>query len=96
MNQNISLKKIEWNGHCLQLRHPLEINVQLIDGFYEGYYKDLDMYTVALNNEQLQKNFNREFFVMWDVYKDELDEKLTKKARDIKHKICENIVKVIK
>ncbi len=54
------------------------------------------MYTVALNNEQLQKNFNREFFVMWDVYKDELDEKLTKKARDIKHKICENIVKVIK
>lgn len=91
INQIILFEKIEWNNHCIQLKYPLEINMQIIDGFWEGYYEDLDMYIVAPDAEQLKKDFQEEFFVMWQVYANEPDEKLTIKARDIKYKILNSI-----
>jgi hypothetical protein len=91
INQIISFEKIEWNNHCIQFKYPLEINMQIIDGFWEGYYEDLDMYIVASDAEQFKKDFQEEFFVMWQVYANEPDEKLTRKARDIKYKILDSI-----
>lgn len=91
INQIISFEKIEWNNYCIQFNYPIEINMQIIDGFWEGYYEDLDILIVAKDAEQFKKDFQEEFFIMWHVYANEPDEKLTRKARDIKHKILDSI-----
>ncbi len=89
--QIISFDKIEWNNCCIQFKYPIEINIQVIDGFWEGYYEELDMILIAQDAEQFKKDFQEEFFVMWQVYANEPDEKLTRKARDIKYKILDSI-----
>lgn len=91
INQIISFGKIEWDNYNIQLKYPIEITIQNIDGFWEGYYEDLDIYIVASDAEQFKKDFQEEFFVMWQVYANEPDEKLTKKAREIKYKILNSI-----
>jgi len=91
INQIISFEKIEWDNYCIQLKYPIEITIQIIDGFWEGYYEDLDIYIIAQDAEQFKKDFQEEFFVMWQVYANEPDEKLTRKARDIKYKILDSI-----
>ena len=95
INQIISFEKIEWNNYCIQFKYPLEINMQIIDGFLEGYYEDLDILIVAPDAEQFIKDFQEEIFVVWQVYANEPDEKLTRKARDIKYRILDSIKGVI-
>ncbi len=65
--------------------------MQIIDGLLEGYYEDLDILIVAPDAEQFIKDFQEEIFVMWQVYAKEPDEKLTRKARDIKYRILDYI-----
>ncbi len=91
LNQIISFEKIEWNNCCIQFKYPIEITIQVIDGFLEGYYEELDIIIIAQDAEQFKKDFQEEFFVMWQVYANEHDEKLTRKARDIKYKILDSI-----
>ncbi len=91
LNQIISFDKIEWNNCCIKFKYPIEINIQVIDGFWEGYCEELDMIIIAQDAEQFKKDFQEEFFVMWQVYANEPDEKLTRKARDIKYKILDSI-----
>lgn len=91
LNQIISFDKIEWNNCCIKFKYPIEINIQVIDGFWEGYYEELDMIIIAQDAEQFKKDFQEEFFIMWQVYANEPDEKLTRKARDIKYKILDSI-----
>ncbi|HJH31476.1 MAG TPA: hypothetical protein C5S50_04710 [Methanosarcinaceae archaeon] len=49
--------------------------------------EELDIFLVSPDIEQLKEDFEEEFFVMWDVYSKESDEKLTENARRIKYKI---------
>jgi hypothetical protein len=91
INQIISFEKIEWDNYCIQLKYPIEITIQIIDGFWEGYSEDLDIIVIGQDAEQVKKDFQEEYFVMWQVYKNEPDEKLTRKAIDIKHKILDSI-----
>jgi hypothetical protein len=91
LNQIISFDKIEWNNCCIKFKYPIEVDIQVIDGFWEGYYEELDMIIIAQDAEQFKKDFQEEFFVMWQVYANEPDDKLTRKARDIKYKILDSI-----
>jgi len=86
--------KVEWSKHIIQLKHPIDIDVVYTDGFLEGHNEELDIFLAASDIEQLRSDFEEEFFVMWDVYSKEPDEKLTKKAREIKYKILDLVMGV--
>lgn len=82
-----TFEKIKWGNYQIQLERPIEINLNFVGDLWECSNDELDIFLVAPDIEQLKKDFDEEFFVMWDVYSKESDEKLTEKARRIKYKV---------
>ena len=80
-------ENIKWENHRIQLERPIEINLNFAGDLWECSNEELDIFLVASDIEQLKKDFEEEFFVMWDVYSKESDDKLTEKARQIKYNI---------
>ena len=60
----------------------------------EGNNEEFGIYLSASGIEQLKRDFEEDFFIMWDVYSNESDEKLTKKAKDIKYRILNLVIGV--
>ncbi|AKB64930.1 hypothetical protein [Methanosarcina mazei] len=79
--------KVRWENHILQFKHPIAVDIVYTNDFLEGNNEELGIFLAASDIEQLKRNFEEDFFVMWDVYSKEPDEKLTKKAKDIKYRI---------
>ena len=82
-----TFEKIKWENHQIQLERPIEINLNFVGDLWECSNDEFDIFLVAPDIEQLKKDFEEEFFVMWNVYSKESDEKLTEKARRIKYKV---------
>ena len=82
-----TFENIKWGDHRIQLERPIEINLNFAGDLWECSNEELDIFLVASDIEQLKKDFEEEFFVMWDVYSKESDDKLTEKARQIKYNI---------
>ncbi|MDO9518508.1 MAG: hypothetical protein Q7J10_10760 [Methanosarcinaceae archaeon] len=82
-----AFKNIKWDNHQIQLERPIEINLNFSGDLWECSNDELDIFLVDPDIEQLKKDFEEEFFVMWDVYSKESDDKLTEKARQIKYNI---------
>lgn len=80
-------ENIKWENHHIQLERPIDINLNFAGDLWECSNEELDIFLVASDIEQLKKDFEEEFFVMWDVYSKESDDKLTEKARQIKYNI---------
>ncbi|MGP8329112.1 MAG: hypothetical protein ACT6FF_02175 [Methanosarcinaceae archaeon] len=80
-------EKIKWGNHQIHLEHPIEVNLNFVGNLWECSNEELDIFLVSPDIEQLKEDFEEEFFVMWDVYSKESDEKLTENARRIKYKI---------
>lgn len=83
--------KIEWGAYKFSLKNKLGVEINFSEGMWEAENKELDIFIVADDINELKEAFQEEFFVMWQVYSHESDEHLTTKARKIK----ENIIGVI-
>jgi hypothetical protein len=84
--------EVKCGKNRIQLKHNIAIDVVYTDDYLEGQNEELNIFLAAHDIEQLRSDFQEEFFVMWDVYSKEPDEKLTKKAKEIKDTIL-NLVK---
>lgn len=87
----ILFNEIEWDNHKFKLLRPLELDINFVDELWEGENRDLDIFLVASDMDELIASFQEEFFVIWDVYSREPDSNLTTKAQQIK----ENLLKLV-
>ena len=77
--------EVKWSNHIIQLKHPIAIDVVYTDDLLEGQNEELNIFLASHDIKQLRSDFQEEFFVMWDVYSKEPDEKLTKSKRNKRH-----------
>ncbi|RSD34411.1 MAG: hypothetical protein CI953_881 [Methanohalophilus sp.] len=87
----ILFNEIEWDNHKFKLLRPLELDINFVDELWEGENRDLDIFLVASDMDELIASFREEFFVIWEVYSREPDSNLTTKAQQIK----ENLLKLV-
>lgn len=87
--------EITWGSHKFQLSSQIKLDIDFFDDMWEAENTDLDIYVVADDIEELESNFQEEFFVMWQVYSQEPDANLTAKARQIKKTLRDLITGVI-
>ena len=87
----ILFNEIEWDNHKFKLSGPLELDINFVDELWEGENRDLDIFLVASDMDELLASFQEEFFVIWEVYSKEPDSNLTAKAQQIK----ENLLKLV-
>lgn len=87
----ILFNEIEWDNHKFKLFRPLELDINFVDELWEGENRDLDIFLVASDMDELIASFREEFFVIWEVYSRETDSNLTTKAQQIK----ENLLKLV-
>ncbi|RXG33529.1 hypothetical protein [Methanohalophilus sp. WG1-DM] len=87
----ILFNEIEWDNHKFKLSGPLELDINFVDELWEGENRDLDIFLVASDMDELIASFREEFFVIWEVYSREPDSNLTTKAQQIK----ENLLKLV-
>ena len=87
----ILFNEIEWDNHKFKLLRPLGLDINFVDELWEGENRDLDIFLVASDMDELIASFREEFFVIWEVYSREPDSNLTTKAQQIK----ENLLKLV-
>jgi hypothetical protein len=87
----ILFNEIEWDNHKFKLLRPLGLDINFVDELREGENRDLDIFLVASDMDELIASFREEFFVIWEVYSREPDSNLTTKAQQIK----ENLLKLV-
>jgi hypothetical protein len=87
----ILFNEIEWDNHKFKLLRPLGLDINFVDELWEGENRDLDIFLVASDMDELIASFREEFFVIWEVYSRETDSNLTTKAQQIK----ENLLKLV-
>lgn len=93
-NNSLFFETIKWDNYKIQLKQPVALDIDFSDDFWEGSNEDLGIYLATSDLDQLKKDFNEEFFVMWDVYSKKPDIRLTEKAKEIKYKILDLVMGV--
>jgi hypothetical protein len=90
----ILFNEIEWDNHKFKLLRPLEMDINFDGQFLEGKNRDLDIFLVASDMDELIASFREEFFVIWEVYSKEPDSNLTTKAQQIKENLLKLVIEV--
>ncbi len=93
--KSIYFDEINWEQYSFQLVSQLKLDIEFTENMWKGENEELEIFLVEDSINDLKSIFQEEFFVMWQVYSQEPDEKLTNKAKQIKNKIM-NIIGCVK
>ncbi|WP_410508118.1 hypothetical protein RSJ42_15225 [Methanosarcina hadiensis] len=80
-------EKIIWNMHYFHLNREVILKISFSDGYWEGSCEELGIFVASTNPEECIRDFQEEFYVLWEEYANEDDENLTADARELKYRI---------
>ncbi len=81
--------KIAWEGYSFQLNREISLQLSFSEGWWEGICEELNIFVSSTDPEDCIRDFQEEFYVLWEEYANEDDENLTADARELKYKILE-------
>jgi len=79
--------KIAWDGYSFQLNQEISLLLSFTEGCWEGRCEELDIFVSSADSEECIRDFQEEFYVLWEEYANEDDENLTADAMELKYKI---------
>ena len=81
--------KIAWEGYSFQLNREISLQLSFSEGWWEGICEELNIFVSSADPEDCIRDFQEEFYMLWEEYANEDDENLTVDARELKYKILE-------
>lgn len=91
--ERITFKEICYGEQALKLKSTVKVEGELSNKGWSFYYEPLDLLVSAPTIDECKEDFQEEFYVLYEEYAEEADEKLTKSAQELKRKLL-NLVKV--
>jgi len=79
--------RIVWEGRSFQLNREISLQLSFSEGWWEGSCEELNIFVSSADTEECIRDFQEEFYVLWEEYANEDDENLTADARELKYKI---------
>ena len=91
IKERITFKEICCEENILKLKSPIQIEGELSSEGRIFYYKPLDILVNAPTLDECMEDFQEEFYLLYETYAKERDEKLTEVARQLKRKLTDMI-----
>jgi len=89
VKERITFKEICCEKNILKLKSPIQIEGELSSEGWIFYYKPLDILVCAPTLEDCMEDFQEEFYLLYEAYAKETDEKLTEVARQLKRELLD-------
>jgi len=84
VKERITFKDICCETETLKLKSPIQVEGKLSSEGWIFYYKPLNILVNASTLDECVEDFQEEFFVLYEAYAKEADEKLTEGAKRLK------------
>jgi len=85
--ESLSIEEVRWDASTLRLRTPLTVQPMLEDGTWVLENKETGIVAAASSLEECLRDFQEEFFFLWEQYSKADDAELTGDARELKRMI---------
>lgn len=85
--EKLFFEKIEWDSYSFQMNREISLQLSFSEGLWEGICEELKIFVSSADSEECIRDFQEEFYVLWEEYANEDDENLTADARELKYKI---------